>query len=138
MKKRVKKDFSGNVLSFDKRKFYFAVSLISVLVLYILFYFLFLYRSPFLDPSGNNFSINDDDFFKCLSKVSTLYVQKGCSHCVTQKNLLGEGIKYLNVVDCFDETEKCSKIAATPTWIINGEKLIGVHSLEKLKSISGC
>lgn len=115
------------------KRVYLFLSIIAIFTLAFLFYFLFFINKEKMTPKEN-----EDEFFKCLSRVSTLYLQKGCSHCTTQKNILGEGIKYLNTVDCMQEREKCSKIPGTPSWIINGEMFIGVQSIEKLKSISKC
>lgn len=117
----------------QNKKIYLFISLIAIILLSLLVYFLF-----FINTDKTNSEKNDDDFFECLSKISTLYVQKGCSHCTTQKNILGEGIKYINTIDCMEEREKCSKISGTPTWIINGKMFVGVQSIEKLKSISNC
>lgn len=129
MKKREKqkKEIKKN------KKIYLILSSLAIILLVFLFYVLFFNNTD--KPNQENY---EDEFFKCLSKISTLYVQKGCSHCTTQKNILGDGIKYLNTVDCMQEIEKCSQIQGTPTWIINGEMFVGVQSIEKLKSISNC
>ena len=92
----------------------------------------------FMNKEKDSSKNSEDEFFKCLSKVSTLYLQKGCPYCTNQKNILGDGIKYLNTVDCMREEEKCSQIPGTPTWIVDGKMLLGVQSIEKLKSASGC
>jgi len=75
---------------------------------------------------------------KCMGKNSLLYTQLGCHACETQEQMFGENSKYLNIVDCRYESEKCDGITATPTWIINGERYIGIQSIEKLKKITGC
>jgi cytochrome c biogenesis protein CcdA len=75
----------------------------------------------------------EEEIAKCIGEKSTLYVQVGCSHCRTQENILGENINYIEIVDCFYEPERCSKIKATPTWEINGEYYIGVKSFDELK-----
>lgn len=74
----------------------------------------------------------------CIAQNSELYTQLGCHACKIQEELFGENKEYLNIIDCFFEREKCSGITATPTWIINGEKYIGVQSIEKLKELTGC
>lgn len=82
----------------------------------------------------------DEEITKCIGEKSELYTQLGCHACKTQEEIFGESYSNLNVIDCFYEQEKCidKKITATPTWIINNEKYIGVQSLESLKSLTGC
>lgn len=75
---------------------------------------------------------------KCIGEHSILYVQYGCSHCKTQEDLFGEDLKYLNLVDCYYERNKCAEIMATPTWVINGKQVVGVQSIDKLKELTGC
>ena len=75
---------------------------------------------------------------KCIGENSVLYVQQGCSHCIREEELFGENYKYLNVVDCFYDREKCGEITGTPTWIINGKKYLGFKSIQELKDLTGC
>lgn len=81
---------------------------------------------------------------ECIALNSVLYVQLGCSHCETQKELFGESYKNLTVVDCWEERKnnpnKCIEagIEATPTWIINGEKYRGVREVEEIQALTGC
>jgi hypothetical protein len=79
-----------------------------------------------------------DEIAKCIGKNSVLYIQLGCHACETQENLFGESYQYLNKIDCFYERDKCTNITATPTWLINKEKYIGVQSIEKLQELTGC
>ncbi len=76
-----------------------------------------------------------------IGEHSTLYVQTGCVHCEEQKDLFGENVQYLNIVDCIkeDSRQQCidAGIEGTPTWIINGQKYSGVQSIEKLKELTG-
>jgi len=82
----------------------------------------------------------EKEITECIADNSILYVQLGCHACKAQEDLFGENYHYLNIVDCWFEKEECLKqeIQATPTWIINGEKIIGVQTLEQLKSLTGC
>jgi hypothetical protein len=75
---------------------------------------------------------------ECIGKNSALYVQLGCSHCKDQENLFGDNYQYLNVTDCWFERDKCNGITATPTWIIKGETIVGVQSIQKLQELTGC
>lgn len=75
---------------------------------------------------------------KCIGEKATLYVQYGCSHCKTQEELFGNDLKYLKIIDCYREQDKCQNIRATPTWIIDEEQYLGVQSINKLKELTGC
>jgi glutaredoxin len=78
------------------------------------------------------------DLAKCIGEKSTLYVQLGCPHCKEQEDLFGENLKFINIVDCFYEPEKCQEIMYVPTWKIGDTKITGVQSIEKLKELTGC
>ena len=77
---------------------------------------------------------------KCIGEKSTLYVRTGCSHCRTQENMFGDNLKYLNIIDCLYEKDKCieKEITNVPAWIINGEKIEGVQPIDKLRKLTGC
>jgi hypothetical protein len=52
-----------------------------------------------------------DDFATCIKDAGiTVYVQDGCSHCITQEKLFGASFDKLNVVNCSLEIEKCGAI----------------------------
>lgn len=76
----------------------------------------------------------------CIANNSVVYTQLGCYACESQEKLFGNSYQYLNEIDCFYKRDKCveAEITATPTWIINGEKYLGVQTIEKLKNITGC
>ncbi len=73
-----------------------------------------------------------------IGEHSVLYAQAGCIHCKEQEDLFGENVKYLTIVDCIEDIQTCilAGIEGTPTWIINGEKYVGVQSIEKLKELT--
>ncbi len=81
---------------------------------------------------------------ECLSQNNiVLYSTTTCPACITQKNAFGqEAVNSLNIVECnLDEgRQECIDygIEATPTWIVNGIKYVGVLSLEGLAELSGC
>ncbi len=79
-----------------------------------------------------------EEVAKCIGKNSELYTQLGCSACKTQEEMFGENYEYLNVIDCWFERDKCSNIEYTPTWIIKGEKYVGVQSISDLQELTGC
>ncbi|MFC1734085.1 hypothetical protein ACFL6I_27590, partial [candidate division KSB1 bacterium] len=80
------------------------------------------------------------DTVKCIGSKSTIYISTGCHVCAQQEELFGENFKYLNIVNCFIEGEKCSQANVTrvPTWMINGEMMTGLQSIEKLINLAGC
>ncbi|HNZ52473.1 MAG: hypothetical protein BWY36_00379 [Candidatus Diapherotrites archaeon ADurb.Bin253] len=80
----------------------------------------------------------DEKEIKCIASKTTLYTQLGCHACESQRELFGNNYKYLNVIDCWYERDKCNEIEYTPTWIINQEKVVGVQTIEKLKELTGC
>lgn len=94
--------------------------------------------SFFSITTSKNKGTTDEGLIKCIGEKSTLYVQLGCSHCRTQENLFGENLKYINLIDCFYENEKCGEVAGTPSWEINGEYYLGVKSIKKLKELTKC
>jgi len=77
---------------------------------------------------------------ECIGKNSVLYMRTGCFACKTQEDLFKENLKYLTIVDCLTQGQKCSSdgISSIPTWIINGSEYAGVQDIQKLKSITGC
>ena len=80
-----------------------------------------------------------EEVARYIGEHSVLYVQTGCHACKVQEDLFGENYKYLNTINCFEDIQACVSlgIEATPTWIINGEKYVGVQSVEKLKELTG-
>ncbi len=82
----------------------------------------------------------DEELVKCIGENSMLYVKLGCHACEVQEEMFGENLEHLNIIDCFYDMESCveAEIEATPTWIIDGEKHVGVKSIEKLKELTGC
>lgn len=76
---------------------------------------------------------------KWIGENSVLYVQPGCSHCEDQERLFGDSIRYLTMIDCLENRQECidAEVEGTPTWIIDGQKYVGVQSIEKLKELTG-
>lgn len=88
----------------------------------------------FFENTKPNVSETDAKF---IGNNSVLYVQTGCSHCAEQEKLFGDSLKYLNVVDCLTDTDKCisANITAVPTWVINGDSYVGVKTIKELKEL---
>ncbi|MDD5012419.1 MAG: hypothetical protein PHQ66_02110 [Candidatus Nanoarchaeia archaeon] len=78
---------------------------------------------------------------KWIGEHSVLYVQTGCVHCEEQEDLFGINVRYLNILDGIKEENRQkfidAGIEATPTWVINGEKYVGVKTIEELKELTG-
>ena len=73
-----------------------------------------------------------------------MYGAYWCPHCARQKQAFGGGVDRIPYVECDPEgfnsqAELCwtEGIEAYPTWIINGERYLGVQPLGKLADLSG-
>lgn len=84
--------------------------------------------------------ITDQEVVKCIGSKSVLYIQLGCHACKTQEEMFGDNYQYLSKVDCWYTNQPCvdNNITATPTWIIKGERVVGVQTIDKLKELTGC
>jgi hypothetical protein len=82
----------------------------------------------------------DEETVRCIGENSVLYVKQGCPACKIQKDLFGDNLQYLNIIDCSENPEACNNenIERIPTWEINGGKIIGVKSIKTLKELTGC
>lgn len=82
----------------------------------------------------------DREVAECIGSKAILYTQLGCHACEAQEDLFGKNYQYLDVIDCWYDHQACidTNITATPTWIINNEKVIGVQTIEKLQELTGC
>ena len=84
---------------------------------------------------------NYDNFAKCLTeKGIVMYGTSTCPHCQNQKKMFGDSFKYVNYVDCINNTTLCQDngIQFVPTWYIGGNLYTGEKTIEQLKSLSGC
>lgn len=90
------------------------------------------------------FTVKDlpsEEIARWIGEHSVLYARATCSHCREQEDLFGANVKYLNILDG-DKEENWKKfidagINQVPTWVINGQKYVGVQSIEKLKELTG-
>jgi glutaredoxin len=72
------------------------------------------------------------------------YGASWCPHCNEQKNLFGSSVKRIPYVECSPggprapQAQDCKdkNIQSYPTWIINGQRLTGVQSLDALAQLS--
>ncbi len=78
---------------------------------------------------------------KWIGEHSVLYIQKGCIYCKEQEDLFGINLKYLNIVDYFEERGRQkfadAGVTQTPTWIINGQKYEEKKTIKELKELTG-
>ncbi len=104
-----------------------AIVVILVLVVSVVFIYFNNKGAPNVDERNAKFIGNN----------SVLYTQLGCSHCISQEKVFGDNYKYLNVIDCFYDMDKCivANISVTPTWIINGKYYEGKKTIEELKNL---
>ncbi len=74
---------------------------------------------------------------QCLTgQNSVLYVAENCALCDEQLALFGtQATSFLTLQTC-SSIEECPRGA--PAWDINGQSHIGVQSLERLGTLSGC
>jgi|SRR3989344_4800811 len=90
-----------------------------------------------------------DSLVDCMaSKDVKMYGAYWCSHCNDQKELFRDSkdsFKEKLYIECAEdafnnEREKCIQAGITgyPTWIINGEKVLGTKSMKQLAELSGC
>ncbi len=82
----------------------------------------------------------DEKIVKCIAEKATLYVSTGCPHCQTQKNVFGEMVELLNIIDCTKDSNKCVEAGITniPTWIFNDTYVKGSYKIDELKEMMGC
>jgi len=82
----------------------------------------------------------DGEVMACIASKSQMYGSATCPHCTEQKKILGSYVSLFNVTDCYIDIGKCTKekIEYFPTWIIGGQKYVGVKSIEELKTITNC
>ena len=78
-------------------------------------------------------------FVQCLNEKATFYKATWCEYCAEQESLFGAEAANLKKVICSEDkniaqSEECEAlgIEGYPTWIVNGEQLKGVQSLDLL------
>ena len=82
-----------------------------------------------------------DNFAKCLAeKGAVIYGNDFCQYTTRQLNMFDGSQKLLNYVRCISNEGLCNEkeVKITPTWYINGIKLEGVQTFERLAEKSGC
>ncbi|NUM25406.1 MAG: hypothetical protein HUU49_02145 [Candidatus Buchananbacteria bacterium] len=87
-----------------------------------------------------------DSFARCISDSGAkFYGAFWCSACNSQKDLFGRSERLLPYVECSSsngqsQTIVCqqAKIESYPTWEFNGQRQVGVMSLQALSEKTGC
>ena len=87
-----------------------------------------------------------DDFAQCLTeKGAVMYGSAWCSHCKEEKATFGDSFKFINYVECPDNTQLCidKGIRGYPSWSIGtSTELIEGFSKNvtfgQLSAITGC
>ena len=114
----------------------------SVIFVVILLTVAFLIFKP--EPEGPG---SLDAFAQCLTEKGwTMYGAYWCPHCAAQKEMLGDGWKKIDYIECSlpekaGQTEFCREqgIAIYPTWEFgDGSRAEGELTLEELGQRSGC
>lgn len=106
------------------------VTILLVVVIWLL-YFL----------NNNTPKTNLDEFAKCLTEKDTvMYGTYWCSYCKAEKESFGSSFKYINYVECSEQTKICEDegIDGVPAWKIGGEFYEGLQGLDRLSELSGC
>jgi len=114
-------------------KFFIIIFIIGILVFGGIYAFLQI--SEEFKPA--NISIKTAE---CIGNKSVLFISPYCPHCIKQKKMFKEKIKYINIVDCTNNSAYCIEmtVRGVPTWIINNTKYEGVMELWKLKELTKC
>ena len=116
--------------------------LLVIIVLIVLGIVAWSMSGYFVGDENDGTGLSDlDKFAKCLSeRGATVYVSTYCGHCKNQKEMFGDSLKYLNLVECTENQQLCQQkgITGVPTWIINGLPYAGVQSFERLSELTGC
>jgi len=76
----------------------------------------------------------------CIASNSTLYTTEYCAYCQRQKQLFGDNVNLLNIIDCNRNEDECiaAEIKVTPTWVIDGKLYSGLRYEQELKELAGC
>lgn len=86
-------------------------------------------------PSYRSFAV-------CLrEKGLKMYGTKTCPNCIKQKELFGDGVNELTLIDCDDQASLCQEknIRGYPTWEFpDGRMIGGVIPLEYFSQQTGC
>ena len=80
-------------------------------------------------------------FAECLStKGVTMYGLNSCPNCQLQQSMFEDDFKRIHFVDCQLNQDECTQknIQGYPTWMYNGQSVMGVQTFQQLSQFSGC
>jgi glutaredoxin len=95
-------------------------------------------------PQEYESSVDMDALAQCIvNSDATFYGTEWCSHCQSQKRMLGDVFNQFRsefYVDCDKDRGACQAAGITgyPTWVINGQKYVGTQQLETLYQATNC
>lgn len=89
---------------------------------------------------NSNNSEFDQATMKCISEKAVLIASATCSHCATQKSVLGKDLDKFIVLSVDTDPSLWDKysLIGVPTWIINEQTYPGVKSIKELKDLTNC
>ncbi|MFA7707733.1 MAG: hypothetical protein WCX73_02180 [Candidatus Pacearchaeota archaeon] len=108
-------------------KIYLVLTLIVLIIIVGIFY-----------VKENNTQTPEEKTMKCISNKATLYSRTTCSHCMDQKEILGQYASLFKITECDETPQLCPEITGTPTWEINGKLYSGVKSIKELADLTNC
>ncbi len=124
-------------IDFRSKEFIIGASGLTLIAVALLLYLFVLAGSN----SGSNPESHASQLAVCLTEQGvTMYSLPTCPHCQEQKDKFGDAFKYVDSVNCSENRDKClnQEIENVPTWIIDGEKFVGVQELEELAAKTSC
>lgn len=80
-------------------------------------------------------------FAECLSsKGVAMYGTDTCPNCQLQKGMFEDDFRRIHYINCDIHQEECTQkgIQGYPTWMYNGQSMMGVQPFQSLSSFSGC
>ena len=116
------------------------VVLATFLVLVFLVAGIYFFTDWFSKVTGYFTGENDvEKLAQCLKEQNAeFYSSQICPDCEKQKELFGQSINYIRVIDCGNEKENCPNILSVPAFYFNSTIVYGYKSLTELDKISGC
>ncbi len=120
--------------------------IISIAAVVLIALVIFLAANKFTGVSGNKNPNFYDTFAQCLTdKGAVMYGAAWCTHCKDQKAAFADSFKFINYVECPDNTQLCidKGVEGFPTWIIgtSTDFVVGFDkntTMKELSDVSGC
>jgi len=112
----------------------------SIIILTVVGALLVILGLIIMDTGQGTDDIIDRATTLCIAESATLYATESCGYCRMQKDMFGTNAELLNIIDCDKDRDSCIEagIRAFPTWIVDGEKYVGVKTEDQLKEFTKC